>query len=93
MPRYVIERNMPGAGDATPAELKEIAAKSNAVLHELGPDVHWEHSYVSADKIFCVYIARDEEIVRKHAELTGFPADTICEVKALVDPVMGEPNA
>jgi hypothetical protein len=75
MPRYIIERNLPGASKLSATELHEISAKSNAVIRELGPDVQWVHSYVAGDKIYCVYNAKDPEIIREHARCGGFPAD------------------
>ncbi len=86
MPKYVIERNIPGAGDLTAADLQGISQKSCGVLCDLGPSIQWVHSYVTGDKIYCVYIAPDAELIRKHAELGGFPADSIAEVKNLISP-------
>lgn len=90
MPTYVIERTLPGAGKLTAQELQGVAAKSNAVLRELGPDVQWLHSYVTADKIYCVYIAKNPEIVREHARCGGFPADSINLVATTIDPTTAE---
>ena len=90
MPKYVIERTIPGAGKLTGKELHEISAKSNAVIRDIGPDVQWAHSYVAGDKIYCVYNAKNPEIVREHARRGGFPADLISEVAAVIDPVTGE---
>ena len=75
MPKYVIERDLPGAGKLSPAELKSISQKSCGILSSLGPGVQWVHSYVTEDKIYCIYIAKDESLVRRHAELGGFPAN------------------
>jgi hypothetical protein len=86
MQRYLIERNIPGAEKMSPADLKAAAQKSNAVLHALGPDVQWIHSFVSKDMITCEYVARDENIVREHAQKSGFPADKIREVRTVIDP-------
>lgn len=86
MPKYVIERNLPGAGKLSASELRGISAKSNAVLRELGPDVQWVQSYVTPDKIYCVYIAKNPEIIREHARAGGFPADSISEVRTMIDP-------
>ena len=86
MKRYVIEREMPGIGSAERQKFKEAAQKSNAVLSQLAPDVQWIESYVTDDKIFCVYIAKDEAVVRRHAELSGFPANRVTEVKRVIDP-------
>jgi hypothetical protein len=86
MPKYVIERTLPGAGQLPPATLAEIAAKSNAVIRELGPDLQWVHSYVTGDKIFCVYNAASEHILRDHARQGGFPIDSVSLVTSTIDP-------
>jgi len=90
MPEYVIERNMPGAGKMTAAELHDASKHSNAVLHDMGPDIQWVQSYVTDDKIYCVYRAPDEALIRKHAETAGFPANSISRVRSMIDPVTGE---
>lgn len=90
MPRYVIERELPGAGRLTAAELHAISQKSCNVLDELGPQIQWQHSYVTADRIYCIYIAPDEAMIREHAQRGGFPADRISEVKTVIDPVTAE---
>ena len=90
MPKYVIERTLPGAGKLTPAELRGVAQKSNSVLRELGPDVQWVHSYVVDDKIYCVYVAANPQIVAEHARCGGFPADSISEVRTIIDPTTAE---
>lgn len=90
MPKFIIERNMPGAGQLTESDLKAGSAKSSAALRELGPSVQWVQSYVTDDKLYCVYIAPDEGLVRRHAELSGFPADSIARVKSVIDPTTGE---
>ena len=90
MPKYVIERSLPGAGALSSKELQAISAKSNAVLRELGPDVQWLHSYVSDDRIYCVYNAKNEDIIREHARCGGFPADRISVVKRIIDPTTAE---
>ena len=90
MPRYVIEREIPGAGKLTPTELKGISQKSCAVLGELGPKIQWVQSYVTGDKVYCVYIAPDEAMVRKHAQMGGFPANRVSEVRAIIDPTTSE---
>lgn len=90
MPRYVIERNIPGAGAMSPRDLKAIAQKSCDVLRHLGSEIQWEHSYVADDKIYCVYIAPDEEMVREHARQGGFPADSVAAVRAVIDPITAE---
>lgn len=91
MPRYVIERILPGAGALTAAQLRDISAKSNGVIRELGPDVQWVQSYVTADKIYCVYLAANEDLVREHARCGGFPADAVSEVTTVIDPLTGAP--
>ena len=90
MPRYVIEREIPGAGKLTPAELKGISQKSCAVLGELGPKIQWVQSYVTGDQIHCVYRAPNEAMVREHARLGGFPADRVSEIKTVINPTTGE---
>jgi hypothetical protein len=90
MPRWVIEREIPGAGKLTVGELKAISQKSCAVLNELGPRIQWVQSYVTDDKIFCVYIAPDEATVRKHAQLGGFPANKVTQVRGMIDPLSAE---
>ena len=90
MPKYVIERNIPGAGDLSVAELQAISQKSCGVLRNMGPSIQWLQSYVTGDKIYCVYIAPDEKTVREHASQGGFPADRVSEVKALIDPTTAE---
>jgi hypothetical protein len=90
VPKYLIERTVPGAGQMDPAALAAIAAKSNEVLRDLGPDVQWQHSYVSDDKITCVYVATNEAIIREHAECGGFPVDNVLEVRAVIDPATAE---
>jgi hypothetical protein len=86
MPQYVIERTLPGAGTLNAEQLKGIAQKSNGVLAELGPSIRWEHSYVTGDKIYCVYDAPDENAVRQHAERGGFPANRIERVNQVINP-------
>ena len=86
MKRYVIERDMPGVGTMEREQFREAAQKSNSVLANLAPDVQWIKSYVTPDKIYCVYMAKDEAVVKKHADLAGFPADKISEVKRVIDP-------
>jgi hypothetical protein len=90
MPKYVIEREIPGAGKLTPQELRGISEKSCSVLKKLGPQIQWLHSYVTADKLYCVYIAPDEATVRAHAQQGGFPANRISEVKTVIDPTTAE---
>ena len=86
MRRYVIEREIPKVGSFEREQLKGAAAKSNEVLAKLSPAVQWEHSYVAGDKTFCVYLAQDEAVIRKHAEMSGFPATKITEVRRIIDP-------
>jgi hypothetical protein len=86
MRRFVIERDMPGVGTLAREQMREAAQKSNSVLHDLGSDIQWVESYVTPDKIYCVYLAKDEALVRKHAEISGFPANKISEVKRVIDP-------
>ncbi|AYW44299.1 MULTISPECIES: DUF4242 domain-containing protein [Pseudomonas aeruginosa group] len=86
MPKYVIERNIPGAGNLTPQELQAISQKSCAVLGAMGPQIQWLHSYVTDDKIYCLYIADSEAQVREHAAQGGFPASSVAEVRNLIDP-------
>jgi hypothetical protein len=90
MPKYVIEREIPGAGKLSAAELKAISQKSCGVLQKLGPQIQWEHSYVTDDKIYCVYNAPNEEMVREHANQGGFPANRISQVRSLIDPTTAE---
>ena len=90
MPKFVIEREIPGAGSLSSSELQGISQKSCGVLAELGSQVQWVHSYVTDDKIYCVYIAPDEAAVRKHAEMGGFPANSVSEVRSVIDPTTAE---
>lgn len=86
MQRYVIERNIPGAGRLSAEELQGISAKSCEVLDELGPKIRWIHSYVTGDKVYCIYSAENESLIRRHAELGGFPADRISPISTIIDP-------
>jgi len=90
MPKYVIEREIPGAGALTTDQLQAISQKSCGVLQNLGPRIQWLHSYVTDDKIYCVYIAPNEAAVREHAQQGGFPANKISEVKSIIDPTTAE---
>jgi hypothetical protein len=90
LPKFLIERTVPGAGQMDQAALAAIAEKSNDVLRELAPDVQWLHSYVTDDKITCVYVASDAEGVREHARRGGFPADAIMQIRTTIDPATGE---
>ncbi|HLG00614.1 MAG TPA: DUF4242 domain-containing protein [Acidimicrobiia bacterium] len=90
MPRFVIEREMPGVGKLSGAELRDAAGTSNKILRELAPDIQWEHSYVTADKIYCVYLADSEDVIQEHARCTGFPATVVSKVDAVIDPTTEE---
>jgi hypothetical protein len=90
MPKYIIERDIPGAAKLSQRDLQAIAIKSNRVLHKLGPDIQWLHSYVAGDKFYCVYIAPNEELIREHAKQGGFPANSITKIATLVDPTSAE---
>ena len=90
MPKYIIERELPGAGKLSAGELKGIAQKSCAVLDKLGPKIQWVESYVTDDRIYCVYIAPNEQLVREHAQQGGFPANRISEIKTIIDPTTAE---
>jgi len=90
MPKYVIERESPDAGKSSVEDLRSVAQKSCAVLQKLGTDIQWVQSYVTDDKVYCVYIARDEEIVREHAKQGGFPANRISKVRTIIDPSTAE---
>jgi hypothetical protein len=90
MPKYVIERDLPGAGGLSADELQAISQKSNQVISDLGPEIRWLTSYVTDDKIYCVYVAPSEEIIMEHARCGGFPADRISKVSAVIDPSTGD---
>src|SRR2546430_1832403 len=90
MPKYVIEREIPGAGKLSAAELKAISQKSCGVLRKMGPQIQWLQSYVTGDKIYCVYIAPNEQTIREHASQGGFPANRISEIKTIIDPTTAE---
>jgi hypothetical protein len=90
MPKFVIERDLPGAGALVSSDLQAISQKSCAVLRDLGPQIQWIHSYVTDDKIYCVYQSPDEATIRRHAELGGFPANRISQVKRIIDPSTAE---
>lgn len=90
MPKYVIEREIPGAGKLSADQLKSISQTSCGVLSKMGPQIQWVHSYVVADKIYCVYIAPNEEMVREHAKQGGFPANSVSEVTSIIDPTTAE---
>jgi hypothetical protein len=90
MPKFVIEREIPGAGQLTPEQLKAISQKSCTVLNRMGPQIQWVQSYVTGDKIYCVYIAPNEQMIREHAEQGGFPANRISQVVTIIDPTTSE---
>ncbi|HEU4597024.1 MAG TPA: DUF4242 domain-containing protein [Pyrinomonadaceae bacterium] len=90
MPKFIIEREIPGAGDLSGEELRAISQKSCGVLREMGPQIQWVESYVTGDKVYCVYIAPDEEAVREHARQGGFPANRVSEIKRMIDPTTAE---
>jgi hypothetical protein len=93
MPKYLIEREIPGAGELSPDQLLAISQKSCGVLRELGPAIQWVQSYVTNNKITCIYIAPNEELIREHALRGGFPADRVEEVRSIIDPTTAEPAA
>jgi hypothetical protein len=93
MPKYVIERNIPNVGSFPAEQLHSIAIKSCSVLHQMGPQIQWVQSYVTPDKIYCVYIAPGEEAIREHAKRGGFPADRISRVMSIIDPTTAEGSA
>jgi len=90
MPKFVIEREIPGAGSLSPEQLQAISQKSCSVLRDLGPQIQWLQSYVTDNKIYCIYIAPDEEMVREHASQGGFPANSVAQVRRVIDPTTAE---
>ena len=90
MPKFVIEREVPGAGNLTDAQLREISQKSVRVLREMGPGIQWLHSYITGDKVYCVYLAPDEAMIQEHAKRVGLPANRISAVRRLIDPSTAE---
>ena len=90
MPKYVIERELPGAGNIGPQDMQAISQKSCGVLKELGPQIQWVESFVTQDKIYCIYIAPNREMVLEHAKMGGFPANSVAEVKRMIDPTTAE---
>ncbi|MGC2164048.1 MAG: DUF4242 domain-containing protein [Silvibacterium sp.] len=90
MPKYVIERELPGAGGLSPEQLQAVSQKSCSVLRNLGPEIQWVHSYVTQDKIYCIYIAPNEELIREHASQGGFPANRVSEVVTMIDPTSAD---
>jgi hypothetical protein len=90
MPKFLIEREIPGAGDLTAEQLQAISQKSCGVLRSMGPQIQWVESYVTGDKVYCVYVAPDEAAVREHAERGGFPANRVSQIKSVIDPTTAE---
>jgi len=90
VPKYLIEREVPGAGKLSPEQLKGLSQKSCGVLNNLGPQIQWIHSYVTGDKIYCVYLSPNENLIREHARQGGFPANSISEIKTIIDPSTAE---
>jgi hypothetical protein len=90
MPKFVIERDIPEAGRLSSQQLQAISQKSCGILREMGPQIQWVQSYVSDDKIYCIYVAPDEDAVRKHAELGGFPANRVSRIRSVIDPTTAE---
>ena len=90
MPKYVIERDLPGAGEMPAEKLRAISQKSRSVLESLGPQIQWVQSYVANDRLYCIYIAPDEELIREHARRGGFPVGRVSEVKTIIDPTTAE---
>ena len=90
MPKYLIERELPGAGNLSQQQLQAISQKSCSVLRNLGPQIEWVHSYVTGDKIYCIYNAPSEELIREHARQGGFPANRVSEIKTMIDPSTAE---
>jgi len=90
MPKFIIEREIPGAGDLSAEELRAVSQKSCGVLREMGPQIQWVESYVTGDKVYCVYIAPDEAAVREHATRGGFPANRVSEIRRMIDPTTAE---
>ena len=90
MPKYVIEREIPGAGNMSPEQLRAASQTSCGVLKKMGPQIQWQQSYVTGDKLYCIYIAPSEEMIREHAQQGGFPANRISEIKAIIDPTTAE---
>jgi hypothetical protein len=90
MPKYVIERDLPGAGELSAEELKTISQRSNKIISELGPEIRWLTSYVTEDKLYCVYVAPDQDIIEEHARCGGFPVSRVTKVAAVIDPSSGD---
>jgi hypothetical protein len=89
MKKFVIERDIPKVGSLEREQLKQASQKSNAALREVGPGIQWVHSYVAGDKTFCIYLAEDEKLIHRHAQISGFPASKVTEVKTMIDPSTG----
>lgn len=90
MPKYVIEREIPGAGDMSAEQLQAVSQTSCGVLQKMGPQIQWHQSYVTGDKVYCIYIAPNEDMIREHASQGGFPANRISEIKTIIDPTTAE---
>lgn len=90
MPKYVIEREIPGAGNLSPEELKAISQKSCGVINQMGPQIQWVQSYVTNDKVYCIYNAPNEDMIREHAAQGGFPANSVSKITGIIDPVTAE---
>lgn len=90
MPKFLIEREIPGAGNLSEAELRAVSQTSCEVLQKMGPQIQWVQSYVTGDKVYCVYIAPNEEMIREHARLGGFPANRVSQIKSMIDPTTSE---
>jgi len=90
MPKFVIERDLPGAGNLSHEQLRTISQKSNKVIADLGPEIHWLHSYVTDDKLYCVYVAPDADIIMEHARCGGFPANKVTRLATMIDPSTGD---
>ena len=90
MPKFLIEREVPGAGQLTPLELQSLARRSVGVLRQLGPDIQWVESYITGNNLYCVYVAPDEEMVREHGRLGGFPVNRVTQVNQIIDPTTAE---
>lgn len=90
MPKFVIEREIPGAGNLTDAQLREVSQHSAQVLREMGPNIQWLHSYITGDKVYCVYLAPDEATIQEHAKRVGLPANRVSAVRRLIDPATAE---
>ncbi|MBI3678892.1 MAG: DUF4242 domain-containing protein [Acidobacteria bacterium] len=90
MPKFLVERNIPGVGNLTPVKLQAASRKSNEVLMQMGPSIQWVESYVTGDKLYCVYIAPSEEAIQEHARVSGFPANQVLQIKSIIDPTTAE---